>query len=97
MPVELRRRQLYRLPFKLMQSLEAGGRRMFKLVTGQVIKMKANMVDAPYVVERGSMSHWTFSLACGHMSDFLPVVHQYLAASRLPHYDAEEALQVSNY
>ena len=77
-----------------MQSLEAGGKRNFRLVTTQTIKMKANMVDAPYIVEKGRTSQWKFSLACGHMADFLPMVHQYLAASRLGHYDREDALQV---
>lgn len=64
------------------------------MVTTHIIKMKANMKDAPYVVEKGRTTQWDFSLASWHMSDILPIVHQYLAASRLSQYDREDALEV---
>ena len=84
----------FRLPFKTTQNLEPEGRRSFTLLTTLVVKMKANMADAPYVFERGRATTWSFSLVYAQMSQFLPVVHQYLAASRLPVADREDALQV---
>ena len=84
----------FRLPFKTTQNLEPEGRRSFTLLTSLVVKMKANMAEAPYVFERGRATIWRFSLVYAQMSQFLPVVHQYLAASRLPVAEREDALQV---
>lgn len=56
--------------------------------------MKQNMVDAPYTFEKARATTWNFTLAYAQVGEFLPVVHQYLAASRLPYAEQEDALQV---
>lgn len=63
-------------------------------MTTALVKMKANMADAPYLFEKGKATIWKFALSYGQMADFLPVVHQYLAASRMPPADRDAALQV---
>jgi hypothetical protein len=55
--------------------------------------MKANMADAPYAFEKGALTAWRFALAYAPLSGFMPLAHQYLAASRLPHAERDEALQ----
>ena len=65
------------------------------LATTQVVKMKANTADAPYVVEKGSLTDWQFTLAYATVDQFLVMAHEQLAASRLPYADRKEALQVS--
>ena len=39
---------------------------------------------------------WRFELPYAHMSAFMPLVHPYLAASRLPTAEREEALRVGH-
>ena len=39
-----------------MQRLEAEGRRGFVLASSQLVKMRANMADAPYIFEKGQVS-----------------------------------------
>jgi len=51
-----------RLPFKAAQNLEPLGSRAFCLVSSQLVKMKANMADAPYGFERGRPTSWEFTL-----------------------------------
>ena len=84
-----------RLPFKSTQDLEPQGRQTFSMTTALVIKMKANMADVPYVFEKGSkLTAWKFTLTYALMTDFLPLVHQYFAASRMPSAERDETLQV---
>lgn len=84
-----------RLPFKAAQTLEPTNKNSFSLITTALIKMKADMADAPYIFEKGKPTTWYFSLSFAQMAEFLPIVHQYLAASRMPPADREEALQAS--
>lgn len=56
--------------------------------------MKANTADAPYVVQKGALTHWQFSLTYAAVDQFLVMAHEQLAASRLPYADRKEALQV---
>lgn len=53
------------------------------------------MADAPYAFERGGLTAWGFALAYAPLAGLMPLAHQYLAASRLPHAERDEALQVS--
>ena len=84
----------HRLPFKSAQNLEPTSKRGFLLMTTALVKMKANMADAPYLFEKGKATTWKFTLSYAQMADFLPIVHQYLAASRMAAADRETALQV---
>ena len=78
-----------------MLRLEAEGKRAFVLATALVMKMKANMADAPYVVEKQAASTWHFELAYASIDSFLPIAHQCLAACKLPYAERELALAVS--
>ena len=83
-----------RIPFLSVQQLEGVGRSSLSLATTQVVKMKANMADAPYVVQKGALTHWQFALTYATVDQFLVMAHEQLAASRLPYADRKEALQV---
>lgn len=83
-----------RIPFLSIQQLEGVSKSSLSLATTQVIKMKANTADAPYVVQKGALTHWQFSLTYAAVDQFLVMAHEQLAASRLPYADRKEALQV---
>ncbi len=74
--------------------MEPEGKQSFGMATQLVVKMRANMADAPYVFEKGAITSWHFHLAYAQLSGFMPVAHHYLAASRLPYSERDEALQV---
>ena len=76
------------------QHMEPEGKQSFAMATSLVVKMRTNMADAPYTFEKGAVTNWRFSLAYAQLSAFMPLAHQYLAASRLPYSEREEALQV---
>ena len=82
-----------RLPLAHVQHMEPEGKQSFAMATSLVVKMRANMADAPYTFEKGAVTNWRFSLAYAQLSAFMPLAHQYLAASRLPYAEREEALQ----
>lgn len=83
-----------RIPFLSVQQLEGVSKSSLSLATSQVVKMKANTADAPYVVQKGSLTHWQFTLTYASVDQFLVMAHEQLAASRLPYTDRKEALQV---
>ena len=83
-----------RIPFLSVQQLEGVSKSSLSLATSQVIKMKANTADAPYVVQKGCLTHWQFTLTYASVDQFLVMAHEQLAASRLPYADRKEALQV---
>ncbi|CAK0760340.1 hypothetical protein CVIRNUC_002763 [Coccomyxa viridis] len=85
---------IVRLPMAQAQHMEPEGKQSFAMTTSLVVKMRANMADAPYTFEKGAVTNWRFSLAYAQLSAFMPLAHQYLAASRLPYAEREEALQV---
>ena len=85
-----------RIPFLSVQQLEGVNKSSLLLATTQVVKMKANTADAPYVVQKGALSHWQFTLTYATIDQFLVMAHEQLAASRLPYADRKEALQVLN-
>ena len=74
--------------------MEPEGKQSFAMATSLVVKMRANMADAPYTFQKGALTNWRFSLAYAQLSAFMPLAHQYLAASRLPYAEREEALHV---
>lgn len=76
------------------QHMEPEGKQSFAMATSLVVKMRANMADAPYTFEKGAVTNWRFSLVYAQLSAFMPLAHQYLAASRLLYSEREEALQV---
>ncbi|KAL3135309.1 hypothetical protein ABBQ32_007505 [Trebouxia sp. C0010 RCD-2024] len=85
---------IVRIPFLSIQQLEGVSKSSLSLATTQVIKMKANTADAPYVVQKGALTHWQFSLTYAAVDQFLVMAHEQLAASRLPYADRKEALQI---
>lgn len=76
------------------QRMEPEGKQSFGMASQLVVKMRANMADAPYVFEKGVITNWHFHLTYAQLSAFMPIAHQYLAASRLPYSERDEALQV---
>ena len=74
-----------RLPLREVREMEAGvgGERGFAVATGECTQMKANGQDAPYVTSRGTPARWHFRLSYTPLAEFLPMLHQALAASRL--------------
>ena len=82
-----------RLPFAAVQRLEPEGKRGFAVASAQVIKVKANMADAAYVVDRGRTATWHFALAYVTAAAVTPLLHRYLAASRLPYAERASSLQ----
>jgi len=86
--------ELCRLPMAQVQHMEPEGKQSFAMATSLVVKMRANMADAPYTFEKGAVTNWRFSLVYAQLSAFMPLAHQYLAASRLLYSEREEALQV---
>ena len=83
-----------RLPFAHAQQLDAESTSTFTFVSSLVVKMKANMADAPYTFEKAAPSAWQFSLSYASLDTFLPQAHQCLAASRLPCAERDLALTV---
>lgn len=83
-----------RIPFLSVQQLEGVSKSSLSLATTQVIKMKANTADAPYVVQKGVLTHWQFALTYATVDQFLVMAHEQLAASRLPYADRKQELQV---
>jgi hypothetical protein len=83
-----------RIPFLFVQQLEGINLSTLSLATTQVVKMKANTADAPYVIQKGAPTHWQFNLTYATVDQFLVMAHEQLAASRLPYADRKEALQV---
>lgn len=83
-----------RIPFQFVQQLEGINLSTLSLATTQVVKMKANTADAPYVIQKGAPTHWQFNLTYATVDQFLVMAHEQLAASRLPYADRKEALQV---
>ncbi len=65
------------------------------VTTTKLTKMKANTVDAPYIVEKGSPTVWRFTLTYSTIDSLMPLVHEQLAISRLPYGERAAALQVS--
>lgn len=85
---------VHRLPFAHAQQLEAESTSAILLVSSLVVKMKANMADAPYTFEKAAPSTWHFALSYASLDTFLPQAHQCLAASRLPYGERDLALRV---
>ena len=83
-----------RLPFAHVQQLEPEGTRSVTLTTTHLIKMKANTADAPYIVEKGATTVWSFTLTYSSIDSLMPLVHEQLAISRLPYGERAGALQV---
>ena len=82
-----------RLPFAAVQRLEPEGKRGFAVASSQVTKVKANMADAAYVVDRGRTATWHFALAYVTAAAVTPLLHRYLAASQLPYAERASSLQ----
>lgn len=83
-----------RIPFLSISQLEGINKSSLSLATSQIVKMKANTADAPYVVQKGALTNWQFSLTYATVDQFLVMAHEQLAASRLPYADRKQALQV---
>ena len=83
-----------RIPFISVQQLESISKSSITLATTQVVKMKANTADVPYVIQKGALTQWQFTLAYATVDQFLLMAHEQLAASRLPYADRKEVLQV---
>ena len=74
-----------RLPLREVREMEAGvgGDRGFVVSTGECTQMKANGQDVPYVTTRGAFARWQFRLSYTPLTEFLPMLHEALATSRM--------------
>jgi len=59
----------------------------------KVTKMKANMADEPYTVDKGQISTWMFTLTYAKLDSFMPLAQEQLVMSRLPTSDRWDAMQ----
>lgn len=66
------------------------------LIAGDVVKMRANMADVPYVFERASGSVWHFSLAYSTLASLLPLAQELLALAKQPARQRAPVLEVSS-
>jgi factor associated with neutral sphingomyelinase activation len=73
-----------RLDFAAVVQLEAESMQACVVGVNKVTKMKANMADEPYVVEKGATSTWVFSLTYAKLDAFMPLAQEQLVISRLP-------------
>ena len=76
------------------QRLEAAGKAGLVVSSSQLVKMKANMADAAYVVDRARTATWRFDMAYVPAATVVPLLHRYLSASRLPYAERASTLQV---
>jgi hypothetical protein len=78
-------RTFCRLEFASVLQLEAGSSGQSCVVgVNKVTKMKPNMADVPYVVERQQPSTWVFGLTYAKLDSFMPLAQEQLVISRLP-------------
>ena len=82
-----------RLPFAQVQRLEAAGKAGLVVSSAQVVKMKANMADAAYVVDRARAATWRFDMTYVPAGTVVPLLHRYLSASKLPYAERASTLQ----
>eukprot|EP00879_Flechtneria_rotunda_P012868 GHRR01013438.1.p1 GENE.GHRR01013438.1~~GHRR01013438.1.p1 ORF type:complete len:516 (+),score=142.44 GHRR01013438.1:507-2054(+) len=75
---------IVRLEFASVLHLEADSMQSCTVGVNKVTKMKANMADAPYVVERNKSSSWGFTLTYARLDSFMPLAQEQLVISRLP-------------
>jgi factor associated with neutral sphingomyelinase activation len=75
---------LFRLEFAAVTQLEAESMQCCVVGVSKVTKMKANMADEPYVVEKGKPSTWLFTLTYAKLDSFMPLAQEQLVMSRLP-------------
>lgn len=73
-----------RLEFASVVQLEAEGAQACVVGVNKVTKMKPNMADVPYTVERHKPSSWVFSLTYAKLDSFMPLAQEQLVISRLP-------------
>ena len=73
-----------RLEFLSVMQLEAEGAQACVVGVNKVTKMKPNMADVPYVVERHKPSTWVFVLTYAKLDSFMPLAQEQLVISRLP-------------
>eukprot|EP00882_Tetradesmus_deserticola_P030522 GHRQ01034312.1.p4 GENE.GHRQ01034312.1~~GHRQ01034312.1.p4 ORF type:complete len:127 (-),score=34.72 GHRQ01034312.1:85-465(-) len=73
-----------RLEFASVVQLEAEGPTACVIGVSKVTKMKPNMADVPYVVERHKSSSWVFALTYAKLDSFMPLAQEQLVISRLP-------------
>lgn len=79
-----------RLEFASVVQFEADGPQSFIVVVNKVTKMKPNMADVPYTVEKNSSSSWSFTLSYVKVDSFMPLAQEQLVISRLPAQDRWE-------
>jgi hypothetical protein len=73
-----------RLEFASVVQLEAEGAQACVVGVNKVAKMKPNMADVPYAVERHKPSTWVFVLTYAKLDSFMPLAQEQLVISRLP-------------
>ncbi|WIA38602.1 hypothetical protein OEZ86_001912 [Tetradesmus obliquus] len=84
---------IVRLEFASVVQLEAEGAQACVVGVNKVTKMKPNMADVPYTVERHKPSSWVFSLTYAKLDSFMPLAQEQLVISRLP---AADRLQLQD-
>jgi hypothetical protein len=83
-----------RFPFTALSQLEGEGGAALVLTTTSLTQLKARGEDHPYTVLKATPTTWRFSLTYAKLDACLPLVQQYLAASRLPPPDRWEGARV---
>lgn len=73
-----------RLEFLSILQLEAESMQSCVVGVNRVTKMKPNMADVPYTVERNKQSTWVFTLTYAKLESFMPLAQEQLVMSRLP-------------
>lgn len=82
----------YRLEFASVVQLDGDGPKSFTVIVNKITKMKPNMADVPYSVDKGTDSTWVFSLMYTQLDSFMPRAQEQLVMSRLPAQDRYSCL-----
>lgn len=76
-----------RLEFASVIQFESEGPQSLIIVVNKVTKMKPNMCDVPYTVEKNKSSSWVMTLSYAKLDSFMPLAQEQLVISRLPVHD----------
>lgn len=86
---------IVRLPFDSIQQLELCEAKSFMLATNQVVKMKVDLQDTPYVFERGPLSTWFFTLPYAPTNTFMMAAQAQLLTANMKPNDRLEAVEAA--
>lgn len=64
---------------------------------GDVVKMRANLAEVPYVFERSTGTAWSFTLLYSPLTALLPMAQELAAAARKPQRERNAILEVGDF